>query len=117
MTQESREALIELLFLSLYLDAHLSLGEDEVLTEALDSLGWESHKPREQFIFSAFAAARDASSCELKSESFLQGRIESIKTAGVGAEAYTWLNRVLGADGISANEQRFLNQLESRFFH
>lgn len=116
MTQESRQALIELLFLSLYLDAHLSLSEDEVLTTALDSLGWESTKPREQFILSAFAAAREASSCEMKSDAFLQSRIEIIKAASVGAEAYTWLNRVLGADGITASEQRFLGRLEARFF-
>lgn len=116
MTQESRQALIELLFLSLYLDAHLSLTEDDVLTTAMDSLGWESSKPREQFILSAFAVAREASVCELKSETFLQSRIEIIKAAGVGAEAYTWLNRVLGADGITASEQRFLSRLEARFF-
>jgi hypothetical protein len=116
MTQDSRQALIELLFLSLYLDAHLSLTEDDVLTTAMDSLGWESAKPREQFILSAFALAREASACELQSETFMQSRIEIIKAAGVGAEAYTWLNRVLGADGITASEQRFLSRLEARFF-
>jgi hypothetical protein len=36
MTQESREALIELLFLALYLDNHQSLAEDDILNEALE---------------------------------------------------------------------------------
>jgi uncharacterized tellurite resistance protein B-like protein len=116
MTQDSRQALIELLFLSLYLDQHLSLTEDDVLTTAMDSLGWESPKPREQFILSAFAAAREASTCDLKTEQFLLGRVEIIKADGVQADALTWLYRVLGADGITASEQRFLNTLEARFY-
>jgi uncharacterized tellurite resistance protein B-like protein len=116
MTQESREALIELLFVSLYLDQHLSLNEDEVLTTAMDSLGWESPKPREQFIFSAFALAREASTCEQKTEEFLQCRVERIVSDGEKAAALTWLYRVLGADGISPSEQRFLNTLEKRFY-
>lgn len=116
MTQASREVLIELLFLSLYLDDHLSLSEDDVLTNALDSLGWESPDSREKFIFSAFAAAREAASCAIKTESFLYSRLEQIKADGQQGPALTWLSRVLGADGISSSEQRFLNQLEARLF-
>jgi uncharacterized tellurite resistance protein B-like protein len=116
MTQESREALIELLFVSLYLDQHLSLTEDEVMTTAMESLGWESSKPREQFIFSAFAVARDASNCEQKTEEFLKCRVDRIMADGEEAAALTWLYRVLGADGISPSEQRFLSRLEGRFY-
>lgn len=116
MTQASREVLIELLFLSLYLDDHLSLSEDDVLTTALDSLGWESPDSREKFIFAAFAAAREAVSCAIKTESFLYSRLEQIKADGQQGQALTWLSRVLGADGISSSEQRFLNQLEARLF-
>jgi hypothetical protein len=116
MTQDSRQALIELLFLSLYLDQHLSLTEDDVLTTAMDALGWESPKSREQFILSAFATAREASSCELKTEGFLKGRVEIIKADGAQGDALTWLYRVLGADGISPSEQRFLGTLEARFY-
>jgi hypothetical protein len=62
MTQQSREALIELLFLALYLDQHLSVDEDEVLNKALASLGWESDVACEVFIFKAFSRGREASS-------------------------------------------------------
>ena len=117
MTQESREAIIDLLFLSLYLDEHLSLTEDEVLGHALDQLGWDSPKPRETFIFTAFAAAREASSCGSKTNEFLDSRAARIRTAGQQAEAMTWLHRVLAADGISASEQHFLTSLETRLYH
>jgi len=116
MTQDSRQSLIELLFLSLYLDNHLSLAEDEVLTSALDTLGWESRHPRETFIFQAFANARAASVDELRTADFLASRSDVILRDGESASALTWLYKILGADGISPSEERFLNKLEKRLY-
>jgi hypothetical protein len=116
MKQASRESIIELLFLSLYLDDHLSLAEDEVLTSALDAIGWESSQPREMCIFNSFSKAREAASCGIKTEEFLASRADVIKGAGDAATAITWLSKVLGADGISPSEARFLEKLEKRLF-
>ena len=116
MTQNSRQALIELLFLSLYLDNHLSLAEDDVLTDALNHLGWDSVHPRETFIFQAFANAREASTDGMKIEAFLIQRSDIIKTDGAAAKALTWLTKVLGADGITPSDERFLHRLEKRLF-
>lgn len=112
MKQSSREALIELLFLALYLDDHLSLAEDEVLTRALDSLGWESVTPRESHVFAAFSSARKAAADHAESEEFIRTRAALIKSEGGAAEAMTWLHKVLAADGLSAGEKRFLGKLE-----
>lgn len=116
MTQDCRQVLIELLFLSLYLDDHLSLAEDEVLSNALDSLGWDSPFPRDKFIFSAFIAAREASTDAIKTEQFLDARTGFIRRDAQEASALTWLNRVLGSDGISDAEKRFLGQVETRLY-
>jgi hypothetical protein len=116
MTQQSREALIELLFLSLYLDQHLSLTEDEVLGEALESLGWDAPEPREAYIFKAFSSAREASHCAAKTEEYLATRADRIKSDGQQNEAMTWLHRVLASDGISPSEKLFLASLEKRFY-
>ena len=116
MTQDSRESLIELLFLALYLDDHLSIAEDEVLTSALDNLGWESPHPRELFIFQAFAKAREAASDALKTEAYLDSHAARIRRDGTSAPAITWLYKVLGADGISPEEKRFLTKLEKLLF-
>ncbi len=117
MTQQSREDLIELLFLALYLDEHLSLAEDQVLTSALDAIGWESSSPREICLLNAFAKAREASGCALRTEVFLSERGERLKLEGHAALGFTWLSRVLGADGITASEERFLAKLEKQLFH
>ena len=116
MTQESRQDLIELLFLALYLDKHLSLAEDGVLAEALDAIGWDSVKSREICILNAFAKVRDAAASDPGTDGFLTERADRLKEAGESAKALTWLTRVLGEDGISPDEARYLNRLQRRWF-
>lgn len=116
MNQDSRKAIIELLFLALYQDDRLSLAEDEVLTAALDSLGWESPQPREICVLNAFGVVREAASCAIRSEAFLVERTAVIKQAGDSATALTLLSKVLAADGLTSEEERFLSKIEKRLF-
>lgn len=116
MKQSTREAIIDLLFLSLYLDEKLSFAEDETFARALDDLGWESDQPRESHIWKAFNNARAAQGHLEKVREFIDTRAEVIANEGGQAEAYTWLTRVLGADGIDNAERHFLERLERRFF-
>lgn len=116
MNQQSREALIDLLFLSLYLDGHLSQAEDEVLTSALDSLGWESTEPRENHVWKAFSKARETAADAIAASAFLDERVVPIKRHGDEGEALTWLSRVLGSDGLTYSEQHFLKQMESHLY-
>ena len=116
MTQDARQVLIELLFLSLYLDGELSLAEDDVFGEALEKLGWDSPFPRERFVFSAFAGAREAAADAIRTEAFLDARTGILKRDGQEGPALTWLYRVLGADGISPSEEHFLKQIEARLY-
>ena len=110
MEQEPRRALIELLFLAIYLDGHLSLLEDAALEKALASLGWAPGERSELDVGSAFALAREAGSCELKTEEFLQARVKVLKDAGESSTAIEWLGRVLAADGLTGGENRFLER-------
>jgi hypothetical protein len=116
MTQESREVLIELMFLALYLDGHLSVDEDDLINHALDSLGWESDRTREGFVHQAFLDAREGASCELKTLEFLDARLSVIERDGQQAAALTWLSKVLGSDGFTPAEAHFLRQIEARLY-
>lgn len=116
MIQSSREALIELLFLSLYLDDHLSLAEDAVFNDALEALGWDSELPRETFIFKGFAAARDVVADPNQGQEFLTVRAAEIRSNGDEAEAMTWLHKVISADGITETERYFLKRVEQQLF-
>lgn len=111
MKQESRQAIIELLLLSLYIDGNLTLAEDTALASALDGLGWESSSPKEVCILNAFAKARGASSCQAKTDEFLTERALLLKADGQTANTMAWLGKVLAADGLSPDEERFLEKL------
>ena len=82
----------------------------------MSSADRESAHPREICILKAFSKAREAHGCELKTEEYLTVRADVIKKAGAEATALTWLYKVLGADGISATEDRYLKKLEKRWF-
>lgn len=112
LDQPSREALVELLLLSLYLDDHLSLAEDETLNKGLAAIGWESQIPRETFILQTFSKVRSVAASPIESDAFLVSRTTTIRQAGAAAPAITWLTRTLAADGISSSERRFLTRLE-----
>lgn len=116
MTQKSREAIIELLFLSLYLDDHLSMAEDAALEDALLSLGWDSEKPKDICILNAFARARRATSSEEATEKYIDDHVALIQQDGQELVALEWLGKVLAADGLTNPEERFLHRLHDRFF-
>ena len=116
VNQDSRKAIIELLFLALYQDDRLSLAEDEVLSAALESLGWDSPQPREICVLNAFGLARKASSCAIEAEQFLVERIAVIQQSGESATALTLLSKVLAADGLTWEEERFLSKIEKQLF-
>ena len=116
MTQNSREALIDLLFLSLYLDDRLSTAEDDVLTSALESLGWDSPASREKAISEAYITAREIAADALRAEQFINSKADVIKHNGDEVVAITWLSRTLNSDGLTYMEKGFLKQLETRLF-
>ncbi|MFM7182241.1 MAG: hypothetical protein ACKO2G_12355 [Verrucomicrobiales bacterium] len=116
MLQTSREAIIELLFLSLYLDDHLSMAEDAAIETALLSLGWASEKPKEICILNAFASARNAAASNEATRKFLDERVSVIQNDGQESVALEWLGKVLAADGLTQPEERFLHQLHDRLF-
>lgn len=116
MNHDTRRALIELLLLALYRDNHLSLLEDEALEKALRAIGWNASNPSDVSITAAFATAREACSCELKSEEFIKARASVIKASGESSLAFEWLGRILGADGMSGGENRFLRHAKQLLF-
>ena len=116
MNQNSREAIIELLFLSLYLDNHLSIAEDSALETALQSLGWESEKPKDIFLLTAFEHARKAICSDEATSAYIDRHVATIRKDGQHSAAFEWLGKVLASDGLAPPEEQFLNLLHYRLF-
>ena len=115
MTQPQREALIDLLVLSIFMDSHLSLKEDDALHAALDSLGWEALKPREIFFCSSMSRARKASDSDATLSAYLEQRAGVFGDPTSQATALDLLQRVLAGDGVAPAEAAFLERLRGAF--
>lgn len=116
MDHDSRQAIVDLLFLALYQDDHLSIEEDGVLERALRALGWNEQEEAGPSVGAAFAAVREANSSDEKKEAFLQERASLLRGAGQAGVAFEWLGKVLGADGLMAPEERFLTRVQGLLF-
>lgn len=117
MNKASTQAIVELLFLTIYLDDRLSMPEDEVLEKALTSLGWRPGSDEAADIARAYRLASEAAACELRTEEFLRERTALLKAEGHSSVAFGWLGRVLAVDGLEAGEKRFLDRLQGMLFN
>ena len=85
MEQRKNQDLVELLFLALYQDGHVSIEEDSMLKKALSALGWEESEQSGPSIGEAFARVREANASDEVKETFLVERTARIKEAGDSA--------------------------------
>jgi hypothetical protein len=117
MNQEQREALIDLLVLSIFTDSYLSLREDEALQSALAAVGWDADKPREIFICNSMSRARRATDNDGATASYVSKRTAAFTDAASQATALDLLKRVLASDGMAPAEQTFLDKVQAAFPH
>lgn len=116
METSDQQNLVELLFLALYQDGHLSIDEDNMLQKALTALGWQPEEITGPSVGQAFAAVREANSSDEKKELFLSERAASLRAAGQSSPAFEWLGKVLASDGLEPREERFLEQARKLLF-
>jgi hypothetical protein len=114
MTNETRQAFVELLLLAPYLDKHLSVVEDEALERALTAIGWSPTRPGDVSLPNAFALVRAVAADPLRIDDFMRERTAAIRSAGESSLAFEWLGRILGSDGMSSDESHFLQQAKSQ---
>jgi hypothetical protein len=114
-TQPQREALIDLLILSIFVDAHLSLAEDHALHSAIDSLGWGSEHPREIFVLNSFSRGRRASESDDAMAQYVAAHAGAFPEPAQRAEALEQIQKVLESDGLAEPETSFLRHLEAAF--
>ena len=115
MNQSQREALLDLLIVSIFIDSHLSLKEDEALQAAFETVGWEAVKPRDIFIFNSMNRARRASESEAATAEYIAARAKVFADAESQNAAVDLLQRIFSADGIAPAEEAFLSRVKAAF--
>ena len=107
MTQPQRGALFDLLALSIYADAHVSIAEEDLLKQAFVKKGWKSEYPKDLFIEESFARAREMAESDESMFDYMNERAALFSSRAVQKEASEILKAILEADGETAEENEF----------
>ncbi|MCB1276142.1 hypothetical protein [Prosthecobacter sp.] len=111
MKQPEREALFDLLTLSIYADAHVSLTEERLLESAFIAEGWESEYPKSLFIDESFARAREAADSDDAMFDYINERAQAFTTKTAQKEVLGVVKNILKSDGESPEENEFYSLL------
>lgn len=111
MTQPQREALFDLLALSIYADAHISLAEEDLVQQAFVKKGWKSEYPKNLFIEESFARAREAAESDESVFDYLNESAAVFTTKASQKEVCDIVEKILESDGMTAEENEFFNLL------
>lgn len=111
MTQPQREALFDLLTLSIYADAHISLTEERLLESAFIAEGWDSEYPKSLFIDESFARAREMSESDDSMFDYINERAQAFTTKSAQKEALGVVKNILKGDGETPEENEFYSLL------
>ena len=111
MTQAQRESLFDLLTLSLYADAHISLTEERLLESAFIAEGWESEYPKSLFIDESFARAREMADSDDTMIDYMNERAQAFTTKTAQKELLGVIKNILKSDGETPAENEFYSLL------
>src|SRR5260370_38356415 len=95
MTQEQREAVVDLLLLGMFADAPLRVSEDQKLLSVIEEIGWESYQAPDLYLQSAIAKARDPTDTEGGIRHRLEKIAQELHGTGLRQRALACLTRVL----------------------
>lgn len=111
--QTQREALVDLLVLSMYVDSDLSLSEDAVLQAQIDSFQWEGALPVEYYINNTIDRVRAIRNTETSVDTMLAYIADRLNDYEARMTAAGICERLLNADGKADPEKVFLQKVQT----
>lgn len=111
MTQKNREALFDLLSLSIYADAHISLTEERLLESAFIAEGWDSEYPKSLFLDESLARAREAAESDDAMFDYINEKAQAFTTKASQKEVLGVVKNILKSDGETPEENEFYSLL------
>lgn len=110
--QNEREAVIELMILTMYIDKSLKLVEEDTINDYVSSVAWESPITIEQFLAKTFPKIRNAISDNNKLKTLLEDINSRISNNETKSELLKTCQKLAVADGeISQVEKEFLAEV------
>lgn len=113
LTQEEREAIVDLLLLGAYTDNRLSLREEKAFESVTGTMDWESETALSDYMDDAIAKTRSVRSNPAATDSFLLEVKQRLQSKVSISKALKLLHQVFTSDGRSWAEANFYREVES----
>lgn len=108
LAQKEREAIVDLLHLCLYADAHIALNEGQVLSDVVDIIGWETQSSFSSYEARSVSGARAAKESEVAIDEFLSFAATRLQSAETRALALDLCQQLFATDGATAASEAAL---------
>ena len=114
--QSQKEAIVELLIMTMYADKNLKIEEDEAIKRYIETLEWKSPMSVEYYLGIATAKVRKALESPEKIHCFLEDISDRVKTVELKKQVLQiCINLTMSDSEVSTEEREFL-QLVSQIF-
>ena len=113
LAQSEREAIVDLLHLCLYADAHISLKEGEFISEVVEVIGWDQNLSFSAYEARSIAAARAAKTDDSQKKEFIEFASSRLKAPASRSLALQLCADLFSADATQDREAALLAQLRA----
>lgn len=113
LAQSEREAIVDLLHLCLYADAHISLREGEFIADVVDVIGWDENQSFASYESRSIAGARAVRTDEIQRKTFIDDAASRLQSTEAKQLALDLCQDLCAADGVDSRETTFLTQIRS----
>lgn len=113
LSQAEREAIVDLLHLCLYADAHISLKEGGFIEDVVQVIGWDQNLAFSSYEVRSIASARAARTDQKNKTDFIAYAGERLKSKSVKDLAVLLCRDLANTDGTAAAEGSLIAQIRA----
>ena len=111
LPQPEREAIVDLLHLCLYADAHISLKEGDFIADVVNVIGWDTKLSFSAYEARSIAAARAARADEKSKQDFITHASQRLQSPASKELALFLCRDLAASDGTSPREGVLLAEI------
>ncbi|GHC07204.1 hypothetical protein [Cerasicoccus arenae] len=108
LTQQQREAIVDLLVFCMYSDRTVSLAEDQLIQRRLESMDWQAVQSIDNYYDLAVTRVRDILVSQEARESFLKRVSERLADVSTREKAFQLSHQLFLSDGIESPDEHEL---------
>jgi uncharacterized tellurite resistance protein B-like protein len=105
LQQKEREAIVDLLHLCLYADAHIAVNESEFLNEVVELIGWETQSSFSSYEARSVANARNAKGNPENRKVFIASAAARLPSKPSRALTLELCKQLFSSDGKTAEKE------------